>query len=317
MWGQDSIYVLGRAPNSTTIPGLPELTHPYELCSMRSWLTPKCSTRYRSSNGGGSLRAHCEDDKDAMAYHRSAPDAPSGLSENFWMNLASEWANNMALKAGADDGNSSNARAWTRMIPMTSEGRYRLDPDLPSSAEALAVMAGSTLLLASRYGPFTHHKWDREEILPEPELQQFRAIVRSQQYGSGGVYDWQKMFHLVLVLVFLTNVFCLVYLFGSRVQVTDFTEPQNLFSLSINSPPSHHLAGSCGGGPEKDEYAVSWFINVNPGEEHVYIHDGKEEAEHDHLRRRTSPTVRSEARVPESPLLKSYSKLSSKRQSLW
>lgn len=232
------------------------------------------------------------------------------------MNVASEWGMALALNDGTLDGNSSNARLLTRMIPRTSEGRYELDPNLPSSAEALAVLAGNTLLLSSAYAPFTHAWVYRNATLPQPVYEGFPTRLQSQQYGSGGVYGWQKMFHLVLTLIFATNVFCLVCLFWNKGQVTDFTEPQNLFTLSINSPPSQHLAGSCGGGPEKAEYAVNWFIKVHPGDDHVYIQDGYRKTGDDPPTERTPPSTEAQPREVESPLMKSFSRLSQKRLSL-
>ena len=82
-----------------------------------------------------------------------------------------------------------------------------------------------------------------------------------------------KAWILVLALVFLMNVFVLVYFIFHRGLVTDFTEPPNLFALAVNSPPSHVLAGSCGGGPEGKQYMVNWFVNHEGN--HLYMEPGE------------------------------------------
>lgn len=56
----------------------------------------------------------------------------------------------LALNDGTVDGNGSNARVLTQLVPKTPA----LDPALPSIAEAIAVMAGSTLLQATKDAPF-------------------------------------------------------------------------------------------------------------------------------------------------------------------
>lgn len=56
----------------------------------------------------------------------------------------------LALNDGTVDGNGSNARVLTQLVPKTPA----LDPSLPSIAEAIAVMAGSTLLQSTKDAPF-------------------------------------------------------------------------------------------------------------------------------------------------------------------
>jgi hypothetical protein len=53
--------------------------------------------------------------------------------------------------------------------------------------------------------------------------------------------------------------------------VTDFSEPPNLFSLAINSPPNSLMKGSCGAGPEGRQYAIKWGVEMEG--EHLYISD--------------------------------------------
>ena len=308
-----SIYLLGLAPpiNQTT-----NISHPFELCSLRSILTPTCSTWYRASASGSSMRADCEEPSNPMAYGRLVPEATSGVVEKDWANIASEWGRSLSLNAGVSNGAASSARLLTEFIPRASSP-YELNPSIPSSAEALAVLAGNTLLLSSIDSPFIHFwNYSNESTLNPPQYQSFRATLQSQQYASGGNLPWQKSFHLILFLVFGTNVFCLAYFIIRRGHVTDFTEPQNLFSLCVNSPPSQRLAGSCGGGPEKHQFGVNWFINVDQ-DDHVYIEDETELASY-----RPLPDVpRSGASLAEmevdgSPLRRSYVELSRKRQSI-
>ncbi|KAI1495184.1 hypothetical protein F5X96DRAFT_205986 [Biscogniauxia mediterranea] len=53
--------------------------------------------------------------------------------------------------------------------------------------------------------------------------------------------------------------------------VTDYTEPQNLFALAINSPPSRALSGSCGGGPDPHEMVVPWRLAYSSGSNHYFF----------------------------------------------
>jgi hypothetical protein len=69
------------------------------------------------------------------------------------------------------------------------------------------------------------------------------------------------------------NIFVLIYFLLHRGLVTDFSEPPNLFALAVNSPPSHLLAGSCGGGPEGKQYMVNWFVNTEG--DHLYMEPGE------------------------------------------
>lgn len=110
-----------------------------------------------------------------------------------------------------------------------------------------------------------------EAILDDPQYQAFNATLRAQEYMSGGQHPWQKIFYVVLVAVFGTNVFCLLYFAISGSHMTDFIEPQNLFSLSLNSPPSAVLDGQCGVGPEKEQYNASWRIMHDKERDHLYI----------------------------------------------
>ena len=301
-WFGDSIYLLGTSANSD-----------YVLCSLKATQYPGCSTEYHASLSGGSLRAHCikDDPNNRNPYSNSRPEAPMGFVETDWRNIASEWSNSLSLNSGITDGKAASARLLTQLIPTTPA----LDPSLPSIAEALAVLAGCTLLISAQDAPFIHH-WNYSETVPtlaEPQHQAFNASLQTQDFASGGTERWQGVFYVVLALVFVTNIFCLIYFLVRGGLVTDFIEPQNLFSLSINSPPSAHLAGSCGGGPEKDHFNVNWFINVDG--DHVFIENGKEPRAYDCRKKISQPTPL-QFEIEGSPVASTYAKLSKKRSSL-
>ncbi|KAI9746995.1 MAG: hypothetical protein M1835_002268, partial [Candelina submexicana] len=216
-----SMYLLGNVSRETI---------EYMLCSMRVEQSPACSTRYNVTGGGGVLKAHCDDERDDLAYHGTHPEAPVGVLVNDWVNMATEWANSLSLNSGIVDGNASNARLLMQFTPKEP----KLSNTLPSIAEALAVLAGCTLLLGSQDAPFTHlwlHDPNTPTLGGAGIHENFTALVRTQQYASGGQLRWQSIFYIVLLLVFVTNIFCLIYLLTSGGLVTDFTEPQNLFSL--------------------------------------------------------------------------------------
>jgi hypothetical protein len=120
-------------------------------------------------------------------------------------------------------------------------------------------------------------------------------------------------------MVFITNVCCLLYFAFSGSLVTDFIEPQNLFSLSLNSPPSAAIEGSCGGGPEREHFQVPWSIELDKEKEHLYIESkegwaqGKGRPVHKHQR---TWSGRTDYEMEGSPVVRMYSRLNKKRTSL-
>lgn len=181
----------------------------------------------------------------------------------------------MDLNGGIYNNNASNARIITQLA-LTEPS---LPASLPSMAEALAVYASSTLVTGAIDTPFRHY-WDHEEptLGPPGNLQAFNASVKTQQYTSGHINDWQNIFYVILVLVFFINLACLVYFILRSGLVTDFTEPQNLFALAVNSPPSEQLNGSCGAGPVKRDLVVPWRVAYAPSANHYFFEEanGKE-----------------------------------------
>lgn len=72
----DSIYILGKSPSMDN----------YTLCEMKSWVSPKCSTRFDISGiSGAKMQSHCEDDGDRDSYLRSHPDNTE------WAGPAKDW----------------------------------------------------------------------------------------------------------------------------------------------------------------------------------------------------------------------------------
>lgn len=58
--------------------------------------------------------------------------------------------------------------------------------------------------------------------------------------------------------------------------VTDFSEPPNLFGITINSPPNPLMRGSCGAGPDSRQYAIKWGVEREGN--HLYISDKDQNA---------------------------------------
>ena len=304
VYGHESVYLLATSANST-----------YTMCSMRVAQLPDCFTEYYNSASGGSLTSYCGNN--SLVYSKSRPDAPNGFWTKDWVGVGRSWGLGLGLDGGITDNNGALARHLTQLIPTTNP----LNTNLPSMSEALAVLAGYTLILSSEGAPFVHCKliflivlflfqdyfpssktcresqpvlfffvlpdtvqlrgesltlslldWNyTTNILSDPQYQAFNATLRTQEYMSGGQHSWQKSFYAVLAAVFATNVFCSLYFSISGSLITDFIEPQNLFTLSLNSPPSAVLDGSCGGNLEKKQLTANWRILHDKERNHLSI----------------------------------------------
>ncbi|KAJ4247168.1 hypothetical protein NW762_013307 [Fusarium torreyae] len=299
VYAADAIYTLGKTGENKN----------YTLCQLRSWVSPNCSTEFNiSGTAGASMRAHCEDDEDENAYRRSFPSDTAWSAPSLdWKWLADQWRLSMDMNGGAANVNASNARIITQLALHKPE----LSASYPSMAEALAVYSSSLIMISAIDTPFNHW-WDQDpeeypgNIVPAPGFPQiFNASLITQEYTSGHTQDWQNIFYVVLVLVFAINLFCLGYFIMRSGLVTDFTEPQNLFSLAINSPPSTTFHGSCGGGPEKKQLVVPWKVAFAPSANHYFFQDqssGKEPTE-----------GLSTAREYGKPRVSSYKRLSTSR----
>ncbi|KAI1459186.1 hypothetical protein F4805DRAFT_88741 [Annulohypoxylon moriforme] len=248
----------------------------YTLCQLESWVTPKCSTEFDVSGISGSyMRAHCEDPNDTNSYEAGSGNndfdvlAPPASID--WRNLADQWRLSMDLNGGVQNNNASNARIMTHLVLESPE----LNPRLPSIAEALAVLASSTLVagtLSSTYRAV----WDYPSVDMSPggEYERFHVSMKTQEYTSSHVMPWQAVFYPVLGFVFILNVACLFYiLFFRSGLVSDYTEPQNLFAVSVNSPASAALSGSCGHGPDSKEMVVPWRVGYSAAANHYFFEE--------------------------------------------
>ena len=257
VYGHESVYLLAASATET-----------YTLCSIRALQSPNCSTEYNASMSGGFLTSHCEPNN-PISYIRSQPKAPIVIRDKNWADVATDWGLSLSLNDGITNGQSSNARLLSQLIPTSGA----LNPSLPSISEALAVLAGSTLVLSSQGAPFIHY-WNYSSTvftLTDPQYQAFNATLRTQEYQSGGNKRWHGIFYVVLAVVFINNVFLLVLLSISGTHITDLNEPQKKFTLYLNSPPSAVLDGSCGGSLEKEQLSASWRIMHDKERQHLYF----------------------------------------------
>lgn len=320
----DSVYVLVAPATAQD----KNKTNEYTLCSLRVFLTPSCSTEYRATLTGGTIKSHCEDPTDDLAYHRTNSSAPDRVLDRNWPPVAGFWGYGIALDAGRADSNAAVTHILAQLITESAT----LDAKQPSIAEALAVLAGNTLLLSSIDSPFVPYWNQSRASLEKGRTESFKATIRSQDYASGGTQPWQNVFYLVLASIFALNTFCLIWFFLRNGYLTDFIEPQNLFALSLNSPPSSStrqgggaLKGCCGAGPENREQLMTrWFINIDPDREHYYIQEGLHQpaaaaavvSRRKETDKKTTKKKKREYELSESPTVNAYYKLSMRRNSI-
>ncbi|KAI4738776.1 hypothetical protein E4T50_10765 [Aureobasidium sp. EXF-12298] len=306
VYGRKAIYLLGS-----------DITGNYSLCSIKVFSTPFCSTEYNASVVGATLEAKCDNSKTAnltnpMRYIDSLTNATSGNDtiNTDWVEMAQEWSNSLSLNDGIIDGQAANERLLTELILSTRS----LPTDRPSIAEALAVLASSTLLMSWQDAPFVQF-WNYSSTSLEPgQPQFFNTSLRAQEYASGGSGEpGTHAFYVVLFAIFIINVICLVYFISQNGLVTDFSEPLNLFSLAVNSPPSDLMAGACGGGPKGEQYRGRWFVNA--AGEHLFMEnkmDGREVGDED-LRRLQGHGLKTSGLGPLSPVRAAYEKMSRRK----
>ncbi|KAM0154321.1 hypothetical protein ACHAQE_000825 [Botrytis cinerea] len=304
VWMSDYIYILAKS----------NATSDYTVCEMSSFLATDCSTQYSASGTGGILENTCEDPNDGIAYDKSydPPPPPPGRQQDF-RNIISEWALTLSLNTGISNDNASISRLLTQFITTAPS----LNTTLPSLAEALASLSGCTLLISAEGATYRHYMGYNatNEIVDPGVYEPFNASISSQSYTSGPAVHWQNMFYVVLLLVFLTNIFCLGYFIRQRGLVTDFTETQNLFALAVNSPPSQRLGGSCGAGPQGDQLNVDFHVHHEENSSHFYLKEGSSSSVFEpssfELKSRTGSVMKLKSRTASS-----YSMLSNKRRSI-
>lgn len=320
-FGTSTLWVLGK-PNASTI-----ANSPYILCGIRSFQNPDCTTSYHLSQIGGELTVHCGTDPENTFPYSRTPSAqlprttrlldPQGF-ELAWKDVGVELSQTLPLGIGLTDSNASLARMLTQMIPPWNPNKLELPTNLPLIGESLAVMAANTLLASSQSAPFVDY-WNYSTDLNTTHIVQFPVQLSYKDYTSGPQNDWEGLFYVVLTSVFLQSAFCLVFIVRSLQkfgEFVDLTEPQNLFTLAMSSPPSRSLEGSCGGGPttsmlgKKFHVANSWEIPEEPLFPHSYVqfaedttpqrgtdHLCTDDREHWHNRLFTRSRSRSESEV--------------------
>ncbi|KAL4925230.1 uncharacterized protein BDV17DRAFT_187771 [Aspergillus undulatus] len=304
-----AIFLLGASPENVK----PE----YVFCRLKAKQSPRCSTRYKATASGSHLYTACEEGH-PLQYNKRITDAVDGTWANDWMYIASEWGFTISLNAGITDGAAANARLLMQFAPQTAH----LDPELPSIGEALAVLAGNTLLMSSSMSPFVPF-WnyttpEGDNILPEPVKQAFNATLRSVEYASGGTQQWQGVFYPILIFAFFTSALCLAFMILEvrGKQITDFTEPQNLFALAMNSPSTSKLHGACGSGPDGPQLGERWYVAMEEQDEHYYIRT-KAEGEPIPTTTRAPSIEQMElddlGKPAGSPAMREYRKLSSRK----
>lgn len=248
----------------------------YTLCEFRSWLTRNCSTHFNvSTTTGARLGAHCEDPYDDTRYLTDMGKWNQSPSWD-WKNIADQWHTSLALNGGIENTNASNARILTQLILQSPE----LPAHLPSLAEALAVFVSPTLMISSLQTVFDYNDpgsrilyENSSVVLDGSHRGTFGARIQTVQYASYPVENWHWAFCVVLFAVPLLTARCLYAFYRSSGLVTDMTEPQHMFALAINSPPSEQMYGTCGPGPEDRDFTVPWRIKLTKAEQgdHYYF----------------------------------------------
>ncbi|THX73249.1 hypothetical protein D6D05_07482 [Aureobasidium pullulans] len=303
VYGRKAVYLLGR-----------DATSNFALCSIKVFSTPYCSTEYNASLVGASLEAKCDDSRvdlaDDMRYIHSLKNATSGNDtiNKDWVSIGQEWSNSLSLNAGINDGQASNARLLGELI-LTTDALQR---DRPSIAEALAVLASSTLLMSWQDAPFVQF-WNYTATSISPgQYQRFNVTLRAQEYASGGSgAKATHTFYIVLFAIFILNIICLCYFISQNGLITDFSEPLNLFSLAVNSPPSDLMAGSCAGGPKGQQYRAAWFVNA--AGEHLFMENKDDNREVGDEQQVPGPGHRMQHLSPISPMRSAFEKMSRRK----
>ena len=85
-------------------------------------------------------------------------------------------------------------------------------------------------------------------------------------------------------------------------------EPQNLFPLSLNSPRSAALDGSCGGSIEKEQLKARWRIMHDKERDHLYFESRGSVRKEERKRQQTNFEM-------ESPMGNAFRELGRKRMS--
>lgn len=159
-YGRDAIYLLGQGLGD---PGQLE----YVICELSASLTPDCSTDYNATASSGSMEAVCSNTTSVDPMRgRNMDNDHDAIQGNMtrskdWFDVGSQWAGSLALHTGITQGKGSNSRLLMNLLLKRSTwgGPQRLNRFLPSVSEALAVMAGASLMYSSLDAPFNTRQW--------------------------------------------------------------------------------------------------------------------------------------------------------------
>jgi len=208
-WGRPAIYLLARGgPNDDA-----NMTDNYSLCKIHMSITPNCTTQYSARSGGGVMESLCEEKAGDMAYIKRDPGAQIRAGIPNWRDIGFDWSNSLSLQTGIMDGKASNSRILSQMMlnptnPDPQNLKVDLSPALPSMGEALAVLAGCTMLLSTYILSFVVdflQSWGRC-----PRERSLLAAVHANLL-SPGMMDtpfvtkpWVRLAHLQLGILPLT-----------------------------------------------------------------------------------------------------------------
>ncbi|KAI5289197.1 hypothetical protein KEM54_004250 [Ascosphaera aggregata] len=266
-YGLEGTYLLAGVPNELKGVGSSQV-----LCRMRATMGSGCSTTYHAESSGGELYTTC-DETDELRY--KGPSLEEVVWDLDWANMGNDWSQSVSLSNGVMNTPAANPAVLTHLI--SNDSSRPLPADRPSIAEALAVMAGSTLLLATQNASL-FHAWTYQ---PDEVPVNYKTTARLQgtiMQSGGQVQSWQKTLFASLVVVCLLSLACCFYLLVELLaqHITDFTEPQNMFALALNSPPCHELDGACGVGPSKAQLRQGWSIDLEDALQHYFLRPAHE-----------------------------------------
>ncbi|KAI1341730.1 hypothetical protein F5Y15DRAFT_413658 [Xylariaceae sp. FL0016] len=302
----DSMYIMAKYNE----------TSDYTICQLRSLLSPSCFTAFVVNTYHANMSAWCdsasEDDK-GTPYGKVYGDHGDGVLAPLWGNLSKSWSNTLNLNGGASNADTSNAKVLSSMILFEP----KLSDTLPSMAEALAVLASPTIVDSSLGSSFLHTSSDTsppaagyEEIHVEYQYMGFFSGNAKGHRGGIAIFNF-----IVLAGVFLISTFCLLHHLNRQGMVTDYTEPQNLFALAINSPPSRALKGACGDGPSTRDLGIAFRVCYSEASNHYFFEDAADARQRTmakRLSRYSTRTENSQTNLLGGAYSQSYNMLSSK-----
>jgi hypothetical protein len=148
-YGRDAVYLLGFGAMTMDTTANDE----YLICNIKAGLRPDCPNIYCVSSSGSKMSVECRDPTDPMAYKNQGNTSRIMTTSLDWFGVATSALGALSLNDGVTDGNTSNARIL--MESMLQEAK--LNPSLPSPAEAIAVMLSPALLMSIADSPLVEY----------------------------------------------------------------------------------------------------------------------------------------------------------------